>query len=94
MFYLSIGLISKLKRAAYKQGYSKDTPCWVVQKATWPEEKTYKSTIDKIQDEVSHIKGIALILFGDYLNQEETEESHLYVNPLVKELTGDKRTHV
>jgi len=94
VFYLSITLLEKLKKSAYKQGYSEDTPCWVVEKATWAEEKVYKGTIDDIQDKVSHIKGIALILFGDFLNQEETEESHLYVKPLHKEIIGDTRTHV
>ena len=94
IFYLSISLISKLKKTAYKLGYSSKTPCWVVQKASWKEERIYKSDIENIQNKVSHIKGIALILFGDFLHQKETQESHLYVKPLIKELTGDKRTHV
>lgn len=94
VFYLSIKLIEKLKKTAYKLNYSKETPCWVVEKATWEQEKVYKGTIDDIQDKVSHIKGIALILFGDFLHQEETEESHLYVKPLHKEIIGDTRTHV
>ncbi len=84
-FYLSILLIKKLKKTALEMGYSANTPCWVVEKATWKEEKVYKGTISDIQEQVSHIKGVALILFGDYLNQKETEESHLYVKPLVKE---------
>jgi len=94
VFYLSIMLLGKLKKAAYKLDYPKDTPCWVVEKATWAEEKIYKGTIEDIHEQVSHIKGIALILFGDFLHQEETEESHLYVKPLHKELIGDTRTHV
>jgi len=84
-FYLSILLIKKLKKTALKMGYSFNTPCWVVEKATWSEEKIYKGTISNIEEQVSHIKGVALILFGEFLNQEETEESHLYVKPLVKE---------
>ena len=78
VFYLSISLIDKLKSTAYNLGYSKDTPCWVVQKATWGDEKIYKGTIDNIKEQVSHIKGIALILFGKFLEQKESEESHLY----------------
>ena len=74
-------------------GYSKDTPCWVVEKATWEDEKIYKGTIDNIQGQVSHIKGVALILFGDYLHQKESEESHLYVKPLVKELKESRKTN-
>lgn len=86
VFYLSILLLKKLKNKALDLGYSVDTPCWVVEKATWEEEKIYKGTISNIQKQVSHIKGVALILFGEYLNQKETQESHLYVKPLVKEL--------
>jgi len=85
VFYLSILLLKKLKTTALNMGYKIDTPCWVVEKATWQDEKIYKGTIDNIEDQVSHIKGIALILFGDFLNQKETEESHLYVKPLVKD---------
>ena len=84
--YLSISLLKKLKKKSLEMGYSKDTPCWVVEKATWAEEKIYKGTINDIENQVSHIKGVALILFGEYLHQKETEESHLYVKPLVKEL--------
>ncbi len=78
VFYLSITLLEKLKERALKMGYSKDTPCWVVQKATWRDEKIYKGTINDIATKVAHIKGIALILFGEFLHQKESEESHLY----------------
>ena len=87
VFYLSILLIKKLKNVALDLGYSHDTPCWVVEKATWKDEKIYKGTICDIEMKVSHIKGVALILFGEYLNQREREESHLYVKPLLKDRT-------
>ena len=86
VFYLSILLLKKLKKQALEMGYNSNTPCWVVEKATWEDEKIYKGTISDIENQVSHIKGIALILFGNFLNQKETEKSHLYVKPLVKEL--------
>ncbi len=86
VFYLSITLLKKLKRKALEMGYNPDTPCWVVEKATWEDEAIYKGTILDIEEKVSHIKGIALILLGDFLHQKESEESHLYVKPLVKEL--------
>lgn len=79
VFYLSISLLKKLKTTALKLGYSPQTPCWVVEKATWKEQKIYKANISTIEEQVSHIKGIALILFGDFLHQKETQESHLYV---------------
>jgi len=85
VFYLSISLIKKLKKSALKLGYSAHTPCWVVEKATWKDEMVYKGTLENIEEKVSHIKGIAVILLGDFLKQKETEESHLYVKPLLKE---------
>ncbi len=78
VFYLSVNLIDKLKKEALKAGYSKDTPCWVVYKASWMDEKIFKGTIEDIGEKVSHIKGIALILFGDFLNQKERYSSKLY----------------
>jgi precorrin-4/cobalt-precorrin-4 C11-methyltransferase len=77
-FYLSINLIKKLKQTAYELNYKENTPCWVIEKATWAEEKIYKSTLNNIENKVKHIKGIALILFGNYLTQKELEKSHLY----------------
>jgi len=78
VFYLSINLINKLKKEALALGYSPQTPCWVIEKATWPDEKIYKGSLETISSKVSHIKGVALILLGDFLKQEETLESHLY----------------
>jgi len=89
-FYLSIRLIEKLQHTAYSLGYSKETPCWVVERATWEDEKVYKGTIDNIQEKVQHIKGVALIMFGDYLSQQATVESHLYAKLYKKE--GEKKT--
>ena len=92
IFYLSILLLKKLKKQALNLGYNPDTPCWVIEKATWKDEKIYKGTISDIETQVSHIKGIALIMMGDFLYQKETEESHLYVKPLVKELEKLNKT--
>ena len=79
-----------MKNTAYELGYLKDTPCWVVERATWAEEKIYKGTISDIQKQVSHIKGVALIMFGEYLNQQATVESHLYANKYKKE--GERKS--
>ena len=84
-FYLSITLIKKLKETAYTLGYSEDTPCWVVEKATWSDEKVYKGTIDDIEKKVGHIKGVSLIMFGDFLHQNPSQESHLYANKYKQE---------
>ena len=84
-FYLSIRLLDKLKSTALKLGYLKDTPCWVVERASWADEKVYKGTISNIEKQVEHIKGVALILFGEFLHQEPKMESHLYAKAYKKE---------
>ncbi|SFV53301.1 Cobalt-precorrin-4 C11-methyltransferase [hydrothermal vent metagenome] len=89
-FYLSIRLIKKLKESALKLGYSEDTPCWVVERATWSDEKIYRGTLLDIEAKVAHIKGVALIMFGEFLHQKETQESHLYADKYKQE--GQRRT--
>ncbi len=84
-FYLSISLIKKLKESALELGYCKTTPCWVVERATWADEKVYKGTILDIEEHVSHIKGVALIMFGEFLHQKATVASHLYTQKYKKE---------
>ena len=78
VFYLSIKLISKLIKTALELGYDKNTPVFVVYKASWPDEKIYKGNLSNIEKKVSHLKGIAVILFGEFLNQKEKHSSHLY----------------
>ncbi|OGI18688.1 MAG: precorrin-4 C11-methyltransferase [Candidatus Melainabacteria bacterium RIFOXYA2_FULL_32_9] len=83
VFYLSVALLDELYNTAKKLGYSDDTPCWIVEKATWPEQAVIKGVLSNIHEKVKEagIKRTALILFGDYLYQEEKEESHLYNVP-------------
>ena len=78
LVYLSITLIDNLITEAINLQYDVNTPCWVIEKATWEDEKIYKGTLLTIKNQVSHIKGIALILFGDFLNQKESISTHLY----------------
>ncbi len=91
VFYLSITLLKKLKSKALEMGYSPNIPCWVVEKATWEDEAIYRGTLGDIEEKVAHIKGVALILLGDFLYQEESEESHLYVKPILKECNAKDR---
>jgi len=90
-FYLSIRLLKKLKESAYELGYAKDTPCWVIERATWANEMVYKGSIDDIEKQVSHIKGVALIMFGEFLHQKATIESHLYADTYKKEASKDTK---
>jgi precorrin-4/cobalt-precorrin-4 C11-methyltransferase len=89
-FYLSIRLVKKLRECAYALGYAKETPCWVVERASWPDEKIYKGTIEDIEPKVAHIKGVALIMFGAFLEQKATVESHLYAKAYKKE--GERKS--
>ncbi|SFV58972.1 Cobalt-precorrin-4 C11-methyltransferase [hydrothermal vent metagenome] len=86
-FYLSIRLIKKLKETALDMNYSIETPCWVVEKASWRDEAIYKGTLENIEEKVKDIKGIALIMFGEFLNQNPTIDSHLYAKEYKKERT-------
>lgn len=80
VFYLSASLLDEMSEIAIKLGYSTTTPCWVVEKATWSTQRTIKGTLQDIQHKVNEagIKKTALILLGEFLSQEEKEESHLY----------------
>ncbi len=83
IFYLSVKLIHILKKTAINNcGYSLNTPCWVVEKATWQEERVIKGTLDDIILKVkeANIRGNALIYLGYFLHQKEEFVSHLYNN--------------
>ncbi len=71
-------LIDKLVENALEMGYKSDTPCWVVEKATWKDERIYKGTLKTISKKVSKVKGVGLILLGEFLYQKEKGASHLY----------------
>lgn len=80
VFYLSVRLLEQLEETALRLGYPKDTPCWILEKVSWPEERVIKGSLSNIKEKVKEagIKGTALIFFGEYLNQKEKETSHLY----------------
>jgi len=63
-----------------KGGYSKDTPAAVVYKATWPEQKVVKGTLNDIVEKTkaAGIKETALIFVGRVLNPEGYDYSKLY----------------
>lgn len=80
VFYLSASLIDDLVKIALNNDYSDNTPCWVIEKATWPTQKIVKGTLKDIATKIkdAEITKTAIILLGNFLNQSETEESHLY----------------
>ena len=60
--------------------YTEDTPVAVVQKASWPDEKIVKGTLNDISDKVhaSGIKKTAMIIVGNVLDTQEITPSKLY----------------
>lgn len=79
ILFLSSGLAEKVKEELTAGGYQGDTPVAVVYKATWPEEKILRTTLEKMPEEMERekISKTALIIVGEILG-EEYEKSKLY----------------
>ncbi len=71
IIFLSISLIDKVKKELL-EGFSPDTPAVIVKKVTWPDEKIYFTTIDKMDFVVkeNNIKKTALILVGKVFDKK------------------------
>ena len=79
VLFLSSGMIEKACEELIKK-YSPETPAAVVYKASWPDEKIIKGTLaalPKLAKE-SGINKTALILAGDFLNDDIKTKSKLY----------------
>ena len=48
--FLSTSLLKELSRELQAGGYSEDTPCAIVYKATWPDEKKYICTVGTLAE--------------------------------------------
>lgn len=81
VLFLSSGLTEELSKELIAGGYEKDTPVAVVYKATWPDEKIFRSTIESLPQTMkeNNINKTALILVGNFLGNDY-ERSELY-NP-------------
>ena len=80
VLFLSSGMIRELCEELLKGGaYKADTPCCVVYKATWADERIVEGTLSDIADraEAAGIKKTALVLVGDFLGGTY-EKSLLY----------------
>lgn len=71
IIFLSIHMIDELVERL-KEGYPADTPCAVVYKASWPEEKQVVGTLSDIAQKVSEnqIGKTALVTVGRFLGDE------------------------
>ncbi|MFP3090146.1 precorrin-4 C(11)-methyltransferase [Treponema sp. TIM-1] len=77
--FLSAALIGEVREKLLEGGYPPDTPAAIVYKASWPEERILRGTIDtlpRLQEE-SGITKTALILVGGFLGTGY-ERSRLY----------------
>lgn len=77
--FLSVQGVDEVVRELIEGGYKSSTPCCVIYKATWPEEKAVYGTLEDIAKKVkeARIRKTALILVGDFLG-EEYYNSKLY----------------
>jgi precorrin-4/cobalt-precorrin-4 C11-methyltransferase len=80
VIFLGTPHVARVVDNLQKGGYSEDTPCQVVYKATWPEQKIVKGTLSDIVEKV-HSAGItetALIFVGKVLDPNLYDLSRLY----------------
>lgn len=79
VLFLSSGMAGKVAADLKSGGYSADTPVAVVYKATWPDEKVIRTSIDRLAVDMAKegIDKTALIIVGNVLDCEY-ETSRLY----------------
>ncbi len=77
--FLSAGLLPQVQDALLQGAYTGETPCAIVFKATWPEERVLYTRLDSLATTAAEnrITHTALILVGDFLG-EGYERSKLY----------------
>ena len=80
VIFLSTGMLKELSKELMAGGYSPDTPAAIVYKATWPEEKTVRTTVAELAEaaEREHITKTALIVVGNTVAQNGYDRSKLY----------------
>ncbi|MDW5298800.1 MAG: precorrin-4 C(11)-methyltransferase [Sedimentibacter sp.] len=81
VLFLSSSLAEELSKELIAGGYELETPVAVIYKATWPDEKVFRCTIETLPNtmKINKINKTALILVGNFLGNEY-KRSELY-NP-------------
>lgn len=79
VLFLSSGLTEKLSKELIAGGYEPETPVAVVYKATWPDEKIFRCTVETLHQTMkeNNIENTALILVGNFLGKDYSR-SRLY----------------
>ncbi|MGN0624960.1 MAG: precorrin-4 C(11)-methyltransferase [Oscillospiraceae bacterium] len=72
VLFLSTSLTQKLQEDLLAGGYPKNTPVAIVYKATWPEEKIFRCTVDTLHETVAgnELTKTALIIVGNCMGDE------------------------
>lgn len=80
MIFLSVGMIDTVVGELLAGGYPATTPIAVVEKASWPEERTVSGTLATIADKIKEagITKTAMIVVGEVLAGQLKSESKLY----------------
>jgi precorrin-4/cobalt-precorrin-4 C11-methyltransferase len=76
--FLSVSMMDKVV-AKLREGYGRNVPIAVIEKATWPDERSIMGTLDDISEKVkaANITKMAQILVGDFIDCEY-DKSLLY----------------
>ena len=74
VLFLSTSLTGRLQEDLLAGGYPGKTPAAVVYKATWPEEKIYRCTVETLHETVQEngLTKTALIIVGDCMGDQYT----------------------
>ena len=77
--FLSAGLLDSVREELLEGGVSADTPAAIVYKATWPEEKVLRCTVDSLAGtaEAAGVRKTAIVFVGRFLDAPY-EKSRLY----------------
>lgn len=79
VLFLSTKLTEKLQRELLEGGYPGDTPVAVIYKATWPDERIFRCTVDTLHETVTEngLTKTSLIIVGNCMGKNY-ERSRLY----------------
>ena len=74
VLFLSTSLTEKLQKELILGGYSEETPVAIVYKATWTDEKIYRTKVGTLHEMVTKngLKKTALIIVGDCMGEKYT----------------------
>lgn len=76
--FLSAGMVKAACDELIARGYSPDTPAALVYRASWPDERVIRATLRTLPELSEGITKTALILAGEFLNDDIHTQSRLY----------------